>query len=104
MKYTYTPDAVLENISYFSIKLSNHFSGASTASVKIAVVLEDNSVVYLLGDANTFYDFHVTTGLEQFEKALDAPVNVKAFYIVFKSALNSAYLYMDDVTFAKIKE
>ena len=103
MRYTYTADAILEGVQHFEIKLSNHFSGASVAKIQIAIVLEDDSVIFVAGDYTSFAEFPVTTGLVPLSKDLDAPVNVKGFYIVFQSALNSAYLYMDDIVIAKIK-
>ena len=100
LKYTYTPDAVLENVTKVSFDLGNYFTGAIAAPIKVALVLEDNSIVYLLGDASNFYSFPVTTALEAQTFTLENAVNVKAFYVSFKSSANSAYIYLDNLLFA----
>ena len=98
-KYTYTLDEPLENIGKVSLKLSNHWSGAQAMPIKVAVVLSDDSIVYILGSSSEFYSFHVTTGLEEFSQTFD-PSEVKAFYIVTKSPkADGGYLYLDDLEF-----
>ena len=102
MKYTYTPDAVLENIGKVEFKLSNHFDNV-VDPIKVALVLEDDSVLYLIGSASEFYDFAHTDGLQQFEFELQEVSNVKAIYFSFKAA-SSTYLYLDDLNFFKVVE
>ena len=99
LKYTYTPDALLENVTKVSFDLGNYFGGAIAAPIKVALVLKDNSIVYLLGDASNFYSFPVTTALEAQSFELEEALNVKAFYISFKSSANSAYIYLDNLLF-----
>ena len=96
--YRYNLDEVVKGVNTASIKIGNYFSGAAVAPMKVVLVLEDDSLVYLMGDANNFYSFLVTTGLEPLSVTLPQNVNVKAFYIVIKSALSGGgYIYIDDV-------
>ena len=96
--YRYNLDEVVRGVNTASIKIGNYFNGAAVAPMKIVLVLEDDSLVYLMGDANNFYSFPVTTGLEPLSVTLPQNVNVKAFYIVIKSALSGGgYIYIDDV-------
>ena len=96
--YRYNLDEVVKGVNTASIKIGNYFSGAAVAPMKVVLVLEDDSLVYLMGDANNFYSFPVTTGLEPLSVTLPQNVNVKAFYIVIKSALSGGgYIYIDDV-------
>lgn len=104
MRYTYTPDDILENIGKVTFKLGNYFNGAQVAPIKVAVIHEDDSVEYLVGSTDDFYQFHVTTGLEQFECELNAVKNIKAIRFVFKSPASSAYIYLDDLSFFKVVE
>ena len=100
-KYTYTFDTPIEGAKLFSMKIGNYYSNAQVAPIKLAVVLNDanSTVVYILGDGSTFYNVPVTTGLVPFEADLNN-LNIKAFYISFKSSANSSvFLYLDDICF-----
>ena len=98
-KYTYTADQVLTNITNFSFKFGNYYN-AQPAKAKLALVLSDNTVYYLLGSTDTWYDIPVTTGLVPVAFENLPNLNVKGFYISFYSTINgSAYLYVDDFKF-----
>jgi len=83
--------------NYFSIDLGNYYDGAAACSIKVALQTKDGNLVYVLGDADNFYELAVTEALDKFEKSFDA-AEIANFYIVVKSSLNSAYIYMDNVT------
>ena len=101
-KFTYTPDATIEGATKFEITLGNYFSNAIAAPIKIALVDTNNGVHYVCGSSSEFYNVPVTTGMDETISAEFDAIDVKAFYIVFKSSKNeSVYLYLDDIIISK---
>ena len=97
-KYVYNENGEsLGLANYFSIDLGNYFSGAAECPMKVALQTASGSIIYVLGDGSNWYSFPVTTGLTKVELAFD-DAEIVCFYIVLKSSLNSAYIYMDNVT------
>ena len=96
-KYTYNKDGQsLGLANSFSIDLGNYYSG-SEYKVKVALQTVSGDVIYVLGDANTWYDFAVTTALDPYTKTFEA-AEIACIYIVLNSPANgSAFLYMDNV-------
>lgn len=97
-RFTFNQGQTIGRVDYFSIDLGNYFSGATTANIKIGLLGSDNSLVYLYGDADNFYELPVGAALDKYEKEFDE-IEVKGFFIEFKSSLQDAYIYMDNVTF-----
>ena len=98
-KYTYTADELIKGVQKVEFKLGNYWTGAQVMPIKVVLVLSDNTVYYLLGSTDEFYQLAVTTGLEQFSFEMEAK-DVKGIYFVNKSAISgSAFLYLDDVKF-----
>lgn len=83
-------------VNYVSMKLGNYFAGAAL-KIKISVLDYSGNTVYLVGDANNFYEFEITTGLVDFAKYLDTPVMASAIVITIKGVNGQSYLYMDDM-------
>ena len=99
-KWTYNLDGnALGLANYFAVDLGNYFSGAKEIKLKLAVKDTSNNTYYLMGGADSFYTFPVTTDMVTLEQWLDAPINIKSFYVVVenKSGINQ-YLYNDNFT------
>ena len=102
-KYTYTADELIKGVQKVEFKLGNYWTGAQVMPIKVVLVLSDNTVYYLLGSTDEFYQLAVTTGLEQFSFEMEAK-DVKGIYFVNKSAIKgNAFLYLDDVKFLGIE-
>lgn len=103
-RYQYTLPEQQSDIDYMSIKYANDFSGADI-KIKIALILSDDSALYVAGDANNYVTIPAGTGdrmndaMIKFEKGLDATKTVKGIRYVVNCAKNGdAYFYIDDVT------
>ena len=98
MRWTYNKDgAALGLANKFSLKMGNYWSNAQTMQVKI--ILEDYSgnKTYLMGSADAFEDFAVTTGLVDKVFTFDT-IDVKSVIFVTKSTVgDSTYLYIGNV-------
>lgn len=81
----------------FTVKIGNYFSNAAEFPVKLFLVKTDGSRIYLLGSADEFYSFPVTTGLEAKEFTFD-PAEIVSVVIVNKSTKSdNVYLYFGDM-------
>lgn len=98
MRWTYNKDgAALGLANKFSLKMGNYWSNAQTMQVKI--ILEDYSgnKTYLMGSADAFEDFAVTTSLVDKVFTFDT-IDVKSVIFVTKSTVgDSTYLYIGNV-------
>lgn len=98
-KYVYNDDGLsLGLANYFSIDLGNYFSG-TVYDMKLVLVDVNGNEIYVLGDAENYYEFQISTALDKYELSFDA-VEIASFYIILKAASNS-YLYMDNITLLK---
>ena len=97
-RYTYNKGgAALGIANSLTFKMSNHWSGAEAIQVKVIVIDMYGMSHYLLGSSDAFYEFHVTTGLEEFNLAFP-DMEVKAVAFATKSAKSaSTYLYVGDL-------
>ncbi|MCR5422451.1 MAG: hypothetical protein K6E74_02325, partial [Bacilli bacterium] len=95
-KYTYKLANSLGLANSFSIDLGNYFSG-SEYKVKVALETTTGEIIYVLGDADNWYNFAVTTALDTYTKTFE-DAEIASIYIVLNSSANgSAFLYMDNV-------
>ena len=99
--FNYEGEKPIAKGNSFSIDLGNYFGGAMPMGVKVSLITKvngENYTIYVLGDKDNFYDFHVTTGLETFTLVSDTEVDVYEIRITNKS-LNDGnyYLYMDNL-------
>ena len=96
--YTYNKDGnPLGLANSLTFKMGNYFSGAADMPIKVFLIDEDGERTYLLGSADDFYTFPVTTGLEDKAFTFDA-INVVSLVFVTKSpASSSVYLYVGDM-------
>ena len=99
-KYVYNDDGLsLGLANYFSIDLGNYFSG-TVYDMKLVLVDVNGNEIYVLGDAENYYEFQISTALDKYELSFDA-VEIASFYIIMKGAGGSNYLYMDNITLLK---
>lgn len=99
-KYTYNVNGKIGSLglmNFFSVDLGNWSSGAASINMKISVLTMDNYQRYLMGDANTWHSIPVNTKLENFSVFIGEPIEVKSISFTIRSALSSAYLYLDNI-------
>ena len=80
-----------------TVKIGNYFSNAAEFPVKLFLVKTDGSRIYLLGSADSFYNFPVTTGLEAQEFTFDAAEIVSVVIVNKSTKSDSVYLYFGDM-------
>lgn len=98
--YTYTPQGGIGLANMFSVKLSNHWSGAKTIKFKISVVDANGTKTYLFGGTD-FAQLPVTKGLVTLEKKLDKNIDIKSITFTVQGTNGSdAFMYVDDVVIA----
>ena len=96
-KFTYNKNgSPLGVANKLTFKAGNYFGGAQVIPVKVVLVDKAGNSTYLVGTADSFYDFPVTEDLVDQLFTFDA-TEVASIAIVAKSSLNSAYLYLADI-------
>ena len=77
--------------------MGNYFSNAADMPIKLFLIDAIGNRTYLLGSADEFYTFPVTSGLEAKDFTFD-PINAVSVVVVTKSAVSgSVYLYIGDM-------
>ena len=96
--YTYNKNGdPLGLANSLTLKMGNYFSNAADMPIKLFLVDENGNRTYLLGSADEFYTFPVTSGLEAKDFTFD-PINAVSVVVVTKSAVSgSVYLYVGDM-------
>ena len=96
--FTFTPTSGAGVANHFSVDLANDFSGAQEIKVKVKLILEDNSEVFIVGDGSNYVSIPANTPKWHNVELTFAEANVKAVKFIVKSAMNgSAYLYFDNL-------
>lgn len=104
MTYKYIYNENGDNIGVankMTLKIGNYWSNAMAYRMKLVLIDVEGNYIYLLGGPNgsdnEWYDFPVTTGLEDFSFGF-ANTNIQSFMFICKSANpDYTYLYVGDI-------
>ncbi|MBP5177323.1 MAG: hypothetical protein ILP02_01925, partial [Clostridia bacterium] len=99
-KFIYNENgAVLGKANGFTARVGNYFVEDKAIKIRVALVAEDDSMVYLYGTQSGFYDFAYTGAntMVKVEKTFDE-INVKSIIIFVRYESADNYLYVDDIT------
>ena len=94
-RYTYSDGESLGFADSMSFELGNYYSGVAI-DMKLILIAKDDSLVYLKGTADSWFNVAVGENLELIELDFDR-VEVKGIRFVIGNATKEVYLYLDNI-------